>query len=294
MVVAVEAATAVEVWYTCCMPSDFDFEDVDLNPTPAAKPEVPAPPAPVQLEVGGSPDETPQEESEEIDELSARLLKSQHYWAVVNSDSIGDMDPNSPLADEVMQEVRDFARERLMQLMGAAPTKKRGRPSKVKPMPKQPVKPVKFATKLPAIPRSKTATQKASVTPATASDTGQEILRIIECEDGTKLTKAYRKLIDKESGKEYYMGYDVDRSGNRVPDGQRYKLETNAAGAQFFRVFNQQTVLNAPQKLGKEQYEALFASQAQEAASKTLSAMRNSRDPMAKLFAAAVDISQRS
>lgn len=288
---------AHDVLYSQIMPSDFDFDDVDLDSIKQTAPVQTATSAQALVEQPKWSNHQPLavEEEEEPDELTIRMSKAHYYWTIVNSRLLEEDDR---FAQEVEQEMQDFARERLAALMGATAPKKRGRPSKTQA--KAPVSlPRTFvprvSAQVAAKPLLKSSTPKTGDVPATAKDTGEEVLREIEMADGSKMTKVYKKVVDKDSGKVYYMGYDVG-PGGRTSDGQKYTLEQNAAGGQFFRVFNQQTILKDQPRVGKEQYEAQIQAESERHAAATLGAIKSGAfnyGGMGNLIAQAIEKAKR-
>lgn len=267
------------------MPSDFDFDDVDLDSAAPPKPEPQPEPEPQQVVVPMS-FYSSEEEEDEPDELTIRMTKAQYYWSLVNSRLLEEDDD---IAAEVEQEIQDFVRGRLAELVGGtASPKKRGRPAK------------KVAA-IPAItPRPKVRTQKTNTRLTKtqesgaivgATPTGHQIIREIETQDGEKIKKIYKKMLDKESGKEYYVCYDL-RNGVEVGDGLKYEMATNANGSTYFRTINQQTVINTQPKMSREQFEAQIQAQAQAHSAATLGAI--GRSPFGNILSSAIELSKRS
>ncbi len=262
------------------MPSDFDFDDVDLEKVAPTKPVVTSvveyAPAPVP-----EPSKTiPLPEDEEVDELTLRMTKAQYYWSLANARLLEEDDY---IAAEVEAEVQGFVRERLAELMGSTAPKKRGRPAKLpEPLPQR-----KVASVRPAPVKRRPAAQAA---PATARDAGVELTREITAPDGEKRTKVFKKFVDNESGREYYLGFDI-ADGKRVGDGLKYELATNAAGGTYFRTINQQTILTEAPKIGKAQYEAIVQQQAHQHAAAANAAI--AKDPFGALISSAIQLAQR-
>lgn len=280
------------------MPSDFDFDDVDLDgvakkpvePQPEPQPEAQPERVVVPMSFYDS-----EEEEDEPDELTVRMTKAQYYWALVNARLLEEEDD---LAAEVEQEIQDFVRLRLSELVGASAPKKRGRPAKAAPKstPKltsrpPPVRARPLVKSLGAVSRPAKSNAQESGATSGATFTGHELVREIETQDGQKIKKIYKKMVDKESGKEYYVCYDL-RDGVQVGDGLKYEMTTNTSGGTYFRTINQQTVLTTPAKISKEQFEAQFQAQAQAHSAATLGAIGKSA--FGNVLSSAIELAKRS
>lgn len=229
--------------------------------------------------------EEEEEAEEEVNEIDLRMAKAQYYWEIMGLDPFEDPDMAS---DEVWAEVQNFCRERLAELMGMKKLPKKGK--KRGAVPALPVlkttlrKPFKNLTKLRA--KDRDASKKASTpTPTTATSTEDSVEIETPLVGGGVKRKLYRRFIDKESTKEYWLGYDW--SGSQwTGDGNKYFKSVNQAGTEYFRVLSQQTLppgvtINVP--LTSAQIEA----QSYAHASQTMRALKKSNP----LIANAVELS---
>lgn len=276
------------------MPSDFDFDDVDLDGVakkPVEPQPEPQPEAQPERVVAPMSFYDSEEEEDEPDELTVRMTKAQYYWALVNARLLEEEDD---LAAEVEQEIQDFVRLRLSELVGASAPKKRGRPAKAAPKLTSRPPPVRarpLVKSLGAVSRPPKSNAQESGATSGATFTGHELVREIETQDGQKIKKIYKKMVDKESGKEYYVCYDL-RDGVQVGDGLKYEMTTNSSGGTYFRTINQQTVLTTPAKISKEQFEAQFQAQAQAHSAATLGAIGKSA--FGNILSSAIELAKRS
>lgn len=230
------------------MPSDFDFEDVDLAAVPdkqsatAASEEVKAVVLPLlaqaNLDSDTGTDIGAEEASEPMDELTRKMLKSQYYWELMQQTFFDEPDE---VSEEVEAEIQGFLRSRVHELMGVSGPKKRGRKPAVQPVSSAPAP--RLAPRPKLVPRKKAKVTKSEMpsTPTQSSYTGQDVVQEFTSPEGEKKIRVFKKLLDKETGREYYLGYDKTESG-LVADGNKYYMATNAAGTKYFRVMSQQTL----------------------------------------------------
>lgn len=257
------------------MPIDFDFKDVELDTT---EPEQPAEEPVVVLArpvYRPAPVASPEPEPEPMDELEVRMAKAQYYWDLMRAELFSDPDE---IALEVEAEIRSFVKTRLAELMGTV-TKKRGRkPAQTKVIPRARPK---------VAPRVATAAPRTAAPQTPERDEEEDVVQEIVAPDGSKRVKIYRKMVDAESGRVYYMGYD--RIGNKATsDGNRYELGVNSQGGQFFRVFSQQFI-PPDQKMVKPMTAADISAASQRHAAETMEAIRKGNS----VLAAAVALAQK-
>lgn len=283
------------------MPFDFDDDQMSESPRQPEQPaatQAPTTPSPdthkkkavralVQAteEVGGYDSELAQE----MDEIEQKMAKAQYYWELMGAELL---DPSDPLAVDVQNEVHQFLRQKLAELMGT--------PKKRKKLDNQlwrPTEAVKRTLKRPAAKKwagpAKPLPPPEAPTPGSTS-TGEEIVQSVVAPDGSTFERVYRKFVDTESGKEYYMAYAKDVTGTLVSDGNKYELAMNASGGRYFRVWSQQT-LPASVK-GVAQTKAQLESESSAHAAASMAAMKSMLDEsggIGKLLGAAISLAQK-
>lgn len=282
------------------MPFDFDDEQMssELPPEPTVKTvNVVAAPKPKPPEAP-KPMRTPTPVFDEADEMEAKMAKMMYYRDVMNNVIFPDTD--DPLAIEVEQEIQSFCQVRLREIMYSG-TKKRGR----KPAPvtvfenkgrrattrasegrggglRDAARPlVRGGTNNQALAKA----EPVAIAPTGTEMTGVEVVQEVTDPNGFKMQRTYRQVLDKASGRNYYLCYvkgsaDTTEAG----DGNKYELTANANGGQFFRVVSEQTL---PQGMASVKPMTLqdITAASEAHANATMSAIRNSKN---NLLAAAI------
>lgn len=273
------------------MPFDFDDEQMPTEAPPepsvktiAAVAPPPAPPKPPRRPVvaqGEDPD----------DELERKMLKMQYYWDIIGNPIFPDTDDE--IALEVELEVQAFVRGKLAEVMGSG-QKKRGR--KPAPMTVFENKGRRATTRAnegrggglreaarPSVRQSLMASRAGPQTSVTAvpkgsEATGVEIIQEVTDPNGFKMQRTYRQVLDKASGRSYYLCYVKGSMDNaEYGDGNKYELGNNANGGQYFRVISEQTLPDGVASVKPMTLEAITA--ASEAhANATMNAIRNSKN----------------
>ena len=200
-------APASDLWYTGCMSEETT--------------------APVEVDV-------------EYDEIEMKMAKAQYYWELMGTQLLAESE-SDPAANEVESEVYAFIKARLATLMGTG-TKKVGR--KPAPTPALNLKPkprVKQKRTLLGTVQNPAKPVSENLLPQGSTETDEYITVETVLADGASTSKAYRKMVDNESGKTYYLGYD-SRNGTLVADGNKYKLDVDVTGNNIFRVISQQSL----------------------------------------------------
>lgn len=189
------------------------------------------------------------EETEEIvpelDPIEAKMLKLQFYWELLGADLFSTDDP---LALEIEDEVRVFLRGRVEEVMGGGKTRGRKKQQVTPPVSlpvrvaaPRPARPISRARKNVSSPRAGRVgpSAVAGEIPKTATDTGIEIIHEVPTTEGGLIVKKYRKLVDNESGREYYLSFNE----NGESDGNKYTLIDGQNGNRIFRVISEQTLV---------------------------------------------------
>jgi hypothetical protein len=166
------------------------------------------------------------------------MMQAQYYWDIMRMSLFDNPDE---VALQVEDEVRQFAKTRLAALIGTQATapKKRGRPAKAAPAIRTPQVAPRTAPRVVSRPRNAPV-----AAPLGSKELSEEIAQEIVASDGQKKKKIYKKFVDTESGREYYLGYDVHDNNERVGDGNKYERALGATGGTYFRVISQQALPN--------------------------------------------------
>lgn len=276
------------VCYTApTMPFDFDDDQMSQQEQSSQPPQQETPPPPVKTQTAQGP--RPRD-LEEMDEIELKMAKAQYYWELMGSELL---DTSDPLAEEVQNEVYQFLRQKLSELMGSGGTKRRKKTvAPEKPL-WRPSEAVKRTVRHPAAKKWSRPARVTEAVPTGSTETGEEIVQSVTAPDGSLFEKVYRKFVDNDSQKVYYRAYVKDVTGKLVSDGNKYELALNSSGGQYFRVWSQQTLPSSKASFQtKQQLEA--ESNAHAAAS--LAALRTSLDDsggIGKLLGAAISLAQK-
>lgn len=264
------------------MPIDFD-DDQMLNEEPKTQAE---PNQPVEAQALPKPKRVVRPAQEIEDELELKMAKMQYYWDVVGNPIFPDTDDE--IAIEVENEIHAFVRGKLEELMG----RKKGRKQQAV---------VSNRTRRPSVERTPVVIRRAGVktrtnrapgsavktpdVPKGASSTGEAITQSIIDPNGFEMKRIYRQMLDRNSGRKYYLCYTLDSNGTEVGDGNKYELTVNANGGQYFRVISEQTLPEGITSV-KPMTLAAISQASEQHAHATLSAIRNNKN--ASLLNAAI------
>ena len=227
--------------------------------------------------------------------MEAKMAKMMYYRDVMNNVIFPDTD--DPLAIEVEQEIQSFCQVRLREIMYSG-NKKRGRkPAPVTVFENKGRRATTRASEgrggglrdaaRPSVRGAVTApkVEPVAVAPTGTEMTGVEVIQEVTDPNGFKMQRTYRQVLDKASGRNYYLCYvkgsaDTAEAG----DGNKYELSANANGGQYFRVISEQTL---PQGVAsvKPMTLADITAASEAHANATMSAIRNSKN---NLLAAAI------
>jgi hypothetical protein len=261
----------------------FDFDDDQLSgelpPEPTVRTIQVAQPAPVTK---------PQRRSVAVDDDDdiAMLDKVLYYRDLATAPLFADTD--DPAAIEVEIEVQDFCRGRIRELMGQG-QKRRGR----KPAPitvfenkgRRATGRVEEGRGGGRRDASRARPVRGPLTPTVvlpkgAEPTGHAIVQEVTDPQGFKMQRTYRQMLDKASGKNYYLCY-VKGSLDSVEqgDGNKYELGSNANGGQYFRVISEQTLPEGVESVKPMTLAAITAA-SRAHAEQTLAAINNGKNTL--------------
>lgn len=265
------------------MPFDFDDEQMqsELPPEPSVKTIAAIAPAPVP--------KPPKRvvTREENDDEDANLDKILYYRDVAKNPIFPDSD--DPVAIEVEIEIQDFCSARVRELMGRGQKKRGRRPTPVTVFENKGRRATSRANEgrggglrdaaRPSVRQSlATRASPAPTVPKGSEATGVEVIQEITDPNGFKMQRTYRQVLDKASGRSYYLCYVKGSMDNaEYGDGNKYELGNNANGGQYFRVISEQTLPEGVSSVKPMTLEAITAASEQHA-NITMNAIRNSKN----------------
>jgi hypothetical protein len=214
-------------------------------------------------------------EAVQFDEIETKMVKAQLYFELLGLDLFEDIEPELvPIADVVRAEFQTFVRQQIDALMS--------KPRKGKALKATPTK----APKSPLVALMKRKSRKTNDTPAPrpvgqAKTEGRSpsVAAAVQSADDIEMTdeyttietpykdgngvmtKVYRKVIDRKTQKEIYLGFDMSDEGELVPDGNKYIMYTEG-DKPIFRTITTQFVPKERAPLNKAAFEAEMAQHA--------------------------------